>query len=103
VKLLLDSKSALIAVKTLRILNYVWPIQRKPSILKILKHPLIPKSQGTISDISDHNSAIVTEFARNGSLVSHLPLSRFRLSAARRITKVVIRVALGIDLFIQKV
>jgi hypothetical protein len=91
VKLFLELKSVLIAVKTSGILNYVWMIQRKPSILKILKRPVIPKSQGIISCISDHNSAIVTEFAGNGSLVSHLPLSRFSLSVANKITKVMIR------------
>jgi hypothetical protein len=95
VKLLLDSKSILIAVTALRILNYVWPIQWKPFILKIFKHPLISQSQGSISYISDHNSAIVPAFAGNGSLVSHLPLSKCRLSVGNRITKVMIRVALG--------
>jgi hypothetical protein len=95
VKLCLDSKSVLTAVKTLWAQDYVDLIQREASILKRLKHPLILKLQRDISDTSDHNSSIVTEFAANGSLSSHLTSSECRLSGANRITKVVVGIALA--------
>jgi serine/threonine protein kinase len=95
VKLCLDSKSVLTAVKALWIQDYVDLIQREASILKRLKHPLILKHQRDISDASDHNSSIVIKFSANGSLATHLTSSDCRLRGANRITKVVVGIALA--------
>jgi serine/threonine protein kinase len=57
-----------------------------------VKHPLI---LGYISDTSDHNSAIVTEFAGNGSLANHLSPAEFPLSGANRITRIIVGIALA--------
>jgi hypothetical protein len=72
VKLSLDSKSNLIAVKTSLNSKCAEFIQREAVILKTLKHPLIVELRKDISDTPDHNSMIVTGFVGNGSLASHL-------------------------------
>jgi serine/threonine protein kinase len=52
-----------------------------------------------ISDTLEHNSAIVTEFAGNGSLASHLPSTKSsnhcRLSGANRITRIIVGIVLA--------
>jgi serine/threonine protein kinase len=81
VNLCLDSQSVLTAVKPLWAQDYMDLIQWEASILKRLKNPLILKLQPDISDTSDHNSSIVTEFAENGSLASHLTSSECHRSS----------------------
>jgi hypothetical protein len=95
VKLSLDSKSNLTVVKTSVKPNCAELIRREDSILKTLKHPLILEPRRHIFDTPDHNSAIVTEFAGNGSLASHLPPSKCRLSGANRITRIIVGIALA--------
>jgi serine/threonine-protein kinase len=64
-----------------------------------MKHPLIVKLVEYISDTSDHNSVIVTEFTVNGSLASHYPSSKGGLSGPNRITRIVIEIALTMRFF----
>jgi serine/threonine protein kinase len=73
VELAFDSKSNLTAVKTSQNSNLAELTRREVSILKRLKHPLILEFREHISDPPEHDSAIVIEFAGNGSLASHLP------------------------------
>jgi serine/threonine protein kinase len=70
-------------------------VRREAIILKTVKHPLIVEFLGDISDTSDHNSAIVTEFAGNGSLANHLSRAEYRLSGANRITRIIVGIALA--------
>jgi serine/threonine protein kinase len=72
VKLSLDSKSRLTVVKTSLNANHAELIRREALILKTLKHPHIIEFVSSISDTPDDNSAIVTEFAGNGSLANYL-------------------------------
>jgi hypothetical protein len=95
VKLTLDSKSGLIAAKTSKTPNHAEFIRWEVFIHKTFKHPLILKSQRDISESLDHNSVIVTEFAGNGSLVSHFPLSGISLSGAKMLTRVVVGIVLA--------
>jgi hypothetical protein len=67
VKLSLDSKSNLIAVKTAKYQSYTELIRRETAMLKELEHPLVITLRHDISS----NSAVVTEFVGNGSLASH--------------------------------
>jgi serine/threonine protein kinase len=90
-----NSKSHLCAVKTSQDSKYAKLIERETSILKTLKHPLILKLERYISDAPDHNSAIETEFAGNGSLGSYLPPTECSLSGSNRITKIVVGIALA--------
>jgi serine/threonine protein kinase len=82
-------------VKTFVTPNRAELIQREDSILKTLKHPLILELRKHIFDTPDHNSAIETEFAGNGSLASHLPPSKCSLSGANRITRIIVGIALA--------
>jgi serine/threonine protein kinase len=59
-----------------------------------LNHPLVIQFQELILNTSGH-PAIVTEFAGNGSLASHLPPAECRLKGANRITKVIVGIALA--------
>jgi serine/threonine protein kinase len=90
-----DSESKLIAVKTARSEKCVPLIQREAAILKTLKHPLVLR----IVDRLDNKSMIMTEFAGNGSLASHLPsegcANQSRLIGANRIARVIIGIALA--------
>jgi hypothetical protein len=95
VKLSFDSKSKLTAVKTSSNPKYAKLIQRESAILKTLKHPLIVELRNHICETREHNSVIVTEFARNGSLTNHLSSSKYRLKGANRITKIIVGIALG--------
>jgi serine/threonine protein kinase len=70
-------------------------IQREAVILKTMKHPLIVELLEYISDTPDHNSAIVTEFAGNGSLANHLSSTECPLSGANRITRIIVGIALA--------
>jgi serine/threonine protein kinase len=99
VKLSLDSKSILTAVKTSLNPNFAELIRREAIILKKVKHPLIVELLEYVSDTPDHNSVIVTEFAVNGSLTSHLSQSRCRLNGANRITRVIVGIALAMRYF----
>jgi serine/threonine protein kinase len=99
VKLSLDSESKLTVVKRSQNPEGAELIRWEYAILKTLKHPLILQLHSHISDTFDHNSMIVTEFARNGSLASHLPSEecpiQCRLSGPNRITKVIVGIALA--------
>jgi serine/threonine protein kinase len=95
VKLSLDSKSVLMAVKTSQSQEYAELIKRDAAFLKTLKHPLVLELHGDISNRPDHNSAIVTEFAWNGSLASYFTSSQCRLSGVNRITKIIVGIALA--------
>jgi TPR repeat protein len=95
VKLSLDSKSNLIAVKTSQNPDGAELIRREASILNTLNHSLSLKLQEYISDTRDHNSAIVTEFFWIGSLANHLPPCECRLSGANRITRIIVGIALA--------
>jgi serine/threonine protein kinase len=95
VKLSLDSKSRLTAVKTSLKPKFAELIRREAVILKTVKHPLIVEFLGDISDKPDHNSVIVTEFAGNGSLANHLSQSEYPLSGANRITRIIVGIALA--------
>jgi TPR repeat protein len=95
VKLSIDSKSNLTVVKQSVKPDCVELIRREVSILKTLKHPLILKCCGHIFNTPDHNSAIVTEFAGNGSLTYHLSPSKCNLSGANRITRIIVGIALA--------
>jgi serine/threonine protein kinase len=86
-----DSNGRLSAVKTLLSLDQTDLIRREAAILKELKHPLILNIREHLSD----NSAIVTEFAGNGSLANYFPPSQSRLKGANRIAKVIIGIALA--------
>jgi serine/threonine protein kinase len=74
-------------------------IRREASILKTFKHPLILQFQQLIFETSDHNSAIVTEFIKNGSLASHLPWDKSSdkcdLRGANRIVRILVGIALA--------
>jgi aurora kinase len=76
-------------------------IRREAEILKTLKHPLILQIRNHISDTHDqhhnhdHNSVIVTEFVGNGSLANHLKPTKYPLSGANRITKIIVGIALA--------
>jgi serine/threonine protein kinase len=94
VKLSLDSKPVLTAVKTSLNPNCVELIQREASILKALKHSLILKLRRDIVDIPDHRSGIMIEFAGKGSLAVHLPPSDRRLKGGNRITKVIVGIGI---------
>jgi serine/threonine protein kinase len=98
VKLLLDSKPVLIVVKTLLNSHLAELIRLKADIHKTLKHPLILELHGEISERRGHNSAIVTEFAGNGSLASHLPPAKCRLSGANRITTSSVGITLALQI-----
>jgi hypothetical protein len=95
VKLSLNSKKDLIALKTPRKAKSAALLQREVAIHKTLKHPLILELRGYVSGISDHISAIMTEFAGNGSLASHLQPTKCHLSGANRITRIVVGIALA--------
>jgi serine/threonine-protein kinase len=75
--------------------NFGELIRREAVILKTLKHPLIVELLGDISDTSDHNSAIVTQFAGNGSLASYLSPAQYPLSGATRIARIIVGIALA--------
>jgi TPR repeat protein len=95
VKLSLDSKPLLLAVKTSLNPNLAELVQREADSLKTLKHPLILELRWHASENRDQNATIVTEFAGNQSLAGHLPPSRSCLSGPNRITKVIIGIALA--------
>jgi serine/threonine protein kinase len=73
--------------------NFVGLVQREAFIFKTVKHPLIINLLGDISDMSDRNSAIVTEFAGNGLLANHVSMAEYPLSADR-----IARIIVGISL-----
>jgi serine/threonine protein kinase len=85
----------LTAVKTSLNPHFADLIRGEAAILKTLKHPLVIKLREYISDTPEHNSVIVTEFARNGLFANHLSSSKYRLKGANRITKIIIGIALG--------
>jgi serine/threonine protein kinase len=99
VQLSWDSKSNLSAVKTSQNPDRAELIQREAAILKTLNHPLILKLRKDIHDTPDHNSSIVTEFAGNGSLASHLPSAKgsdkCRLIGENRIGRIIVGIALA--------
>jgi TPR repeat protein len=95
VKLSLDSKSQLIAVKTSLNPRFAELIRREAVILKTVKHPLIVELVGDISDTPDHNSVIVTEFAGNGSLANHLSSAKCPLSDSNKIARIIVGIALA--------
>jgi serine/threonine-protein kinase len=95
VRLSLDSKSRLTAVKTSLNPKYSELIRREAVILKTLKHPLIVKLLGDISDTPDHNSVIVTEFAGNGSLANHLSQAKYHLISSNKIARIIVGIALA--------
>jgi serine/threonine protein kinase len=82
-------------VKTSLNPDFAELIRREAVILKTLKHPLIVELLLDISDTPDHNSAIVTEFAGNGSLANHLSRVEYLLSGANRITRIIVGIALA--------
>jgi serine/threonine protein kinase len=82
-------------VKTSLNPNFAELIRREAVILKKVKHPLIVELLGNISDTFDPNSAIVTEFAGNGSLANHLSTAECPLSGANRITRIIVGIALA--------
>jgi hypothetical protein len=90
-----NSKGELIAVKTFLNQNSTELIRREASILKTLNHPLILELQEQISNADNHNSAIVIEFAGNGSIANHFPPAKGHLSGANSITKVIVGIALA--------
>jgi serine/threonine protein kinase len=91
----LDSKLGFTAVKTSLNPNFVELIEREALILKTMKHPLIVEFLGDISHTSDHNSAIVTEFAGNGSLANHLSPAKYHLISPNKIARIIIGIALA--------
>jgi hypothetical protein len=95
VTLSLDSKGEFIAVKTSKNPDCAELIRREVAILKTLKHPLILELREHISNIGDNNSAMVTQFAGNGSLADHLPPAKFPLNDANKMTKVIVGIALA--------
>jgi hypothetical protein len=95
VKPAFDSKTNLTALKTSRGPNWAPYIQREAVILKIVKHPLILELLEYIPMTSDQNSAIMTEFAGNGSLASHLPSMECPLRGANRIARILVGIALA--------
>jgi serine/threonine protein kinase len=94
-ELSLDSKSRLTAVKTSLNPKFAELIRREAVILKAVKHPLIVELLGDISDTSDHNSQIVTEFAENGSLTNHLSSAEYPLRSSNRIARIIVGIALA--------
>jgi serine/threonine protein kinase len=89
----LDSQSHLTAVKTALSPDHADLIRREAAILKTLKHPLILELREDISETIGRSSAIVSEFAGNGSLANHLPPTNYPLTGANRITKIVVGIA----------
>jgi serine/threonine protein kinase len=63
--------------------------------VKPLKHPLILEFREFVSKTTDEKSAIVTDFAGNGSLASHLSNTKYCLRGANRITKIILGIALA--------
>jgi serine/threonine protein kinase len=70
-------------------------IRREAVILKTVKHPLIVELLGDISDTPNHNSAIVTEFAGNGSLTNHLSRAKYHLISPNKIARIIVGIALA--------
>jgi serine/threonine protein kinase len=95
VTLSFESQSNSSALKTSLNPEFAKLIRREADILKTLKHPLIVEIRGDSVEADDHNSAIVTEFAGNGSLANHLPPTVCPLSCANRITKIIVGIALA--------
>jgi serine/threonine protein kinase len=83
------------AVKTSLNPNHAELIRREAVILKPVKHPLIVEFLELISDTSDHNSAIVTQFSGNGSLANHLSPAKYPLSGANKIARIIVGIALA--------
>jgi serine/threonine protein kinase len=97
VKLSLDSKSGLTAVKTSLNPKFAELIRREAAILKTLKHPLLVEFVRSISDTGDNNSAIVTKFAGNGSLKNYLSPTEYPLISANKIARIVVGTALAMQ------
>jgi serine/threonine protein kinase len=76
--------------------NYVNLIRDEAIIFKTLKHPLIVELQSDIFNTNDNNSAIVIEFAGNGSLANHMT-DQSRLQDPNRIAKVIVGIALAMQ------
>jgi serine/threonine protein kinase len=79
------------------VLNFFFN-KKFPFAKKKLKHPLIVKLRDYISDTADHNPAIVTKFAGNGSLANHLQSIQSShnccLSGSNRIERIIVGIAL---------
>jgi serine/threonine protein kinase len=95
VELSLDSKSRLTAVKTSSNPKFAELVEREAVILKTVKHPLIVELLEHDSDTSNHNSAIVTEFAGNGSLANYLSSAEYPLIGANKIARIIVGIALA--------
>jgi serine/threonine protein kinase len=98
VKLTIDSKSNLIAVKTARNAERAKLIQREATILATVKHPLVLELRGHISNPPDSKESIVTGYAGHGALARHLPREcgdQCRLRGPTRIAKVIAGIAIA--------
>jgi hypothetical protein len=69
-------EGTLVAVKTSVIQGSIAMIQREAAIHRKLNHSLVLAFRDDVAGVADRNSAIVTEFAANGSLASHLSSAR---------------------------
>jgi serine/threonine protein kinase len=96
VRLLPDSESKVIAVKTSKGPDNAEPIDREATILKALNHPLVFGLRGDVSATPDHNSSIVNEFTGNGSLAAFLASNgQRRFYSATRIAKIIAGIAVA--------
>jgi serine/threonine protein kinase len=81
--------------------TFIESIGREASIFKTVRHPFILQFRQLISDTSDHNSAIVTAFIKNGSLASHLPWDKSsdkcHLRGANRIVRIIVGMTIRIE------
>jgi serine/threonine protein kinase len=90
-----DKPSAqLSAVKTAVNQNGLELLRREADILNKLNHPLVLELQQYIPKKVDGRSAIVTEFAGNGSLATFITPLTYQLRGANRIAKILIGIAL---------
>jgi TPR repeat protein len=95
VRLARSQEGTLVAVKTSIDRRTTVLNQREAAIHKKLNHPLVL----AFREMADYNSAIVTEFAGNGSLASHLSSARspgaFQLRGETRIARIIVSIALA--------
>jgi serine/threonine protein kinase len=86
-------------VKFPETLRGVQLIQREAAIHKELKHPLILEFRGSYPRMFGSTTPIVTEFAENGSLASHLPSAgngeKCLLRGETRIARIIVGIVLA--------
>jgi serine/threonine protein kinase len=86
---------ALAAAKTARNRESAELIERSAMIQEKLKHPHVIEFREFRSGTASRGPTILTEFAGNGSLASHLAAGKGRLLGSNRIARIVVGIVLG--------